>query len=215
MKLTAAALASIAGTTAATSLAQTPQMGWNSWNSFKLNINASILSEIADLLVSLGLKDTGYNYLLLNEGWSSYERTADGYLQANTTGFPDGIKALADEVHDKGLKLGLYGDSGILTCAFRTGSWGYEERDALTIAGWGIDYLKYDNCGGFRAMTNAPQERFLAMQNALLRTGRDIFYSVCEWGYQFPWHWGANTLCILGCARVTLDHQCRPAEDDQ
>ncbi|KAL3434851.1 alpha-galactosidase/alpha-n-acetylgalactosaminidase [Aspergillus tetrazonus] len=192
MKLTAAALASIAGTTAATSLAQTPQMGWNSWNSFKSNINASIIRETADLLVSLGLKDAGYNYLLLDEGWSSYERTADGYLQANATGFPDSIKALADEVHDKGLKLGLYGDSGILTCAFRPGSWGYEERDALTIAGWGVDYLKYDNCGGFQAMTNAPQERFLAMQNALLRTGRDIFYSVCEWGYQFPWHWGGN-----------------------
>ena len=95
-------------------------------------------------------------------------------------------------MHDKGLKLGLYGDSGILTCAFRPGSWGYEERDALTIAGWGVDYLKYDNCGGFQAMTNAPQERFLAMQNALLRTGRDIFYSVCEWGYQFPWHWGGS-----------------------
>ncbi|KAL4761703.1 glycoside hydrolase family 27 protein [Aspergillus foveolatus] len=192
MKLTAAALASITGTTAATSLAQTPQMGWNSWNSFKSNINASIIRETANFLVSLGLKDAGYNYLLLDEGWSSYERTADGYLQANATGFPDGIRALADEVHDKGLKLGLYGDSGILTCAFRPGSWGYEERDALTIAGWGVDYMKFDNCGGFQAMTNAPQERFLTMQNALLRTGRDIFYSVCEWGYQFPWHWGGN-----------------------
>ncbi|KAL4734923.1 glycoside hydrolase superfamily [Aspergillus similis] len=192
MKLTAAAVAAVAGTTTATSLAQTPQMGWNSWNCFKSNINASVIRETADLLVSLGLKDAGYNYLLLDEGWSSYERTADGYIQANATGFPDGIKALADEVHDKGLKLGLYGDSGILTCGFRPGSWGYEERDALTIAGWGVDYLKYDNCGGFQAMTNAPQERFLAMQNALLRSGRDIFYSVCEWGYQFPWHWGGN-----------------------
>lgn len=96
MKLTAAALASIAGTTAATSFAQTPQMGWNSWNSFKSYINASVIRETADLLVSLGLKDAGYNYLLLDEGWSSYERTADDYLQANATGFPDGIKALAD-----------------------------------------------------------------------------------------------------------------------
>ncbi|KAL4821209.1 glycoside hydrolase superfamily [Aspergillus spinulosporus] len=192
MKLTAAALGAVVGTTTATSLAQTPQMGWNSWNSFKSNINVSVIRETADLLASLGLKDAGYNYLILDEGWSSYERTADGYLQANATGFPDGIKALADEVHDKGLKLGIYGDSGIFTCAFRPGSWGYEERDALTIAGWGVDYLKYDNCGGFQAMTNAPQERFLAMQNALLRSGREIFYSVCEWGYQFPWHWSGN-----------------------
>ncbi|KAL3463718.1 glycoside hydrolase superfamily [Aspergillus heterothallicus] len=173
-----------------TKLAQTPQMGFNTWNSFKANYNESVINHIADLVLSLGLKDAGYNYLLLDEGWSDLSRTSDGYLQSNQTTLPNGIAPLADRVHDMGLKLGLYGDSGILTCGFRPGSWGYEERDALTLAGWGVDYWKYDNCGGFQAMSNAPQERFALMRDALERTGREIFYSVCEWGFQFPWHWG-------------------------
>ncbi|KAL4938378.1 hypothetical protein BDV06DRAFT_215150 [Aspergillus oleicola] len=167
-------------------------MGFNTWNSFKGNYDQDIVAEIADLLVSLGLKDVGYNYLILDEGWSDWNRTEDGYLQSNQTTFPDGIKPLADRVHKQGLKLGLYGDSGILTCGFRPGSWGYEERDALTLAEWDVDYWKYDNCGGFQAMTHTPQERFLTMQNALINSGRDIFYSLCEWGYQFPWHWGGK-----------------------
>lgn len=186
--------ATAAGAMAASSLGSTPQMGFNTWNSFKGNYNQSIIHDVADLMVSLGLKDVGYNYLLLDEGWSDMERTDEGYLQANRTTFPDGIKPLAERVHEMGLKIGLYGDSGVLTCGFRPGSWGYEERDAMTLAEWGVDYWKYDNCGGFQAMTSAPQERFLTMQNALLRTGREIFFSVCEWGFQFPWHWGGGML---------------------
>ncbi|RLL93576.1 hypothetical protein CFD26_102960 [Aspergillus turcosus] len=173
-------------------LGQTPQMGWNSWNTFKSNVNASVVENTVQLLNDLGLKDAGYEYILLDEGWSDYSRTADGYLQPNLTSFPNGIKPLADDIHAKGLKIGLYGDSGIMTCGFRPGSWGYEERDAQTLAGWGVDYWKYDNCGGFQAMTEPPQVRFGAMQKALELSGREIFYSVCEWGYQFPWHWGGK-----------------------
>ncbi|KAF4185484.1 hypothetical protein CNMCM7927_006691 [Aspergillus lentulus] len=173
-------------------LGQTPQMGWNSWNTFKSNINASVIETTGQLFEDLGLKDAGYEYILLDEGWSDYSRTADGYLQPNLTSFPNGIKPLIDDIHAKGLKIGLYGDSGILTCGFRPGSWGYEERDAQTLASWGVDYWKYDNCGGFQAMTEPPQVRFGVMQKALELSGREIFYSVCEWGYQFPWHWGGK-----------------------
>ncbi|CEN60445.1 Putative Alpha-galactosidase [Aspergillus calidoustus] len=192
MRFSLAALLLAAAGTTASKLAQTPQMGFNTWNSFKANYNESTITHIASLLISLGLHDAGYNYLLLDEGWSDMSRTDDGYLQSNQTTFPDGIAPLADRVHDMGLKLGLYGDSGILTCGFRPGSWGYEERDARTLASWGVDYWKYDNCGGFQAMSNAPQERFGLMRDALERSGREIFYSVCEWGFQFPWHWGGD-----------------------
>jgi alpha-galactosidase len=185
-----------AGATAS-KLAQTPQMGFNTWNSFKGNYNESTVNQIASLLISLGLKDAGYNYLILDEGWSDMSRTTDGYLQSNQSTFPNGIVPLAERVHDMGLKLGLYGDSGILTCGFRPGSWGYEERDARTLASWGVDYWKYDNCGGFQAMSNAPQERFAVMRDALERSGREIFYSVCEWGFQFPWHWGGGMFLLL------------------
>lgn len=169
-------------------------MGWNSWNTFKAIINESVIHETVQLFGTLGLQKAGYNYIVIDDGWANYSRTADGYLQANATGFPSGIKAFADQVHAQGLKLGIYSDSGLLTCAFRPGSWGYEERDAQTFASWGVDYLKYDNCGGFEGMTAAPQVRFGAMKNALEVFGQDIFYSVCEWGFQFPWHWGGGKI---------------------
>ena len=190
------AILPVVAVAAADGLAQTPQMGWNTWNALKANYNVSVIEEMANLMISLGLQKAGYDYLVLDEGWSDFNRTAGGYLQSNQTTFPDGIKPLADQIHRKGLKIGLYSDSGIMTCGFRPGSWGYEERDAQTFAEWGVDYLKYDNCGGFEAMTEAPQVRFKAMQAALLQTGRDIFYSLCEWGYQFPWHWGGSEFFV-------------------
>ncbi|RAK73168.1 glycoside hydrolase family 27 protein [Aspergillus fijiensis CBS 313.89] len=151
-------------------------MGWNSWNAYKANINESVVVQSAQLLTTLGLKDAGYDYVLVDDGWADYSRTAEGYLQANATSFPSGIPALADKIHAQGLKLGLYGDSGMLTY----------------LGGLGVDYWKYDNCGGYQAMTEAPQVRFGIMQKALQLVGREILYSVCEWGYQFPWHWGGE-----------------------
>ncbi|KAL4967191.1 glycoside hydrolase family 27 protein [Aspergillus stella-maris] len=167
-------------------------MGWSTWNALKDSYNESTIHTIAERLNTLGLKDAGYQYLLLDEGWSDYNRTDDGFLQANRSTFPSGISALSSYVHSKGLKLGLYGDSGVLTCGFRPGSLGFEERDALTLAGWGVDYWKYDNCGGYAGMTRAPQERFGVMKYVLERAGREIFYAVCEWGFQFPWLWGGS-----------------------
>lgn len=140
-----------------------------SWNAYGVNINESVVKNTVQLFETLGLKDAGYEYISIDDGWSAFERTPDGFLQANSTRFPDGMANLADYVHSKGLKIGLYGDSGKLTCAFHPGSSGYEERDALTYAEWGIDYLKYDNCGGFASMVEAPEVRFGGMYSILPR----------------------------------------------
>ncbi|KAF6807829.1 alpha-galactosidase [Colletotrichum sojae] len=169
--------------------ASKPQMGWNSWNTFKANINQSIIESTATALVERGLLKAGYNYLIMDEGWQAMKRVPDGRQEFNTTRFPDGGAAFVDHIHDLGFKVGLYSDSGIFTCGFAPGSWGYEELDAQTYAGWGVDYLKYDNCGGFHAGTHTQQERFGTMSSALRAAGRDIFYSLCQWGHQFPWYW--------------------------
>lgn len=134
--------------------------GLDRWNAYKSVYNVSVIQSTVQLFEDLGLKEAGYEYIILDDGWSAMSRTSDGYLQANSTTFPDGMKTLADYVHSHGLKLGLYGDSGTMTCEFRPGSWGYEQRDALTLASWEIDYWKYDNCGGFAAMVDSPEVRF-------------------------------------------------------
>ena len=125
----------------------------------------------------------------MDDGWQSMERDNQGLLVPNATKFPDGIADTVDYVHDKGLKIGLYSDAGIYTCGFFPGSYGYEQLDASTFASWGIDYLKYDNCGGFQSNTLSVQERFWTMSQALALSGREIFYSLCQWGNQFPWFW--------------------------
>lgn len=185
-------------------------IGWNSWNAFKANINHTIIKDTANAMIDRGLVAAGYNYLLLDDGWAAY-RDESGLQQANSTRFPDGIVGITDYAHERGLKVGIYrfvdqssknvsihlamsltrgsSDAGILTCSFKPGSYGYEELDAATFAGWGVDYLKYDNCGGFQANTLSPQERFWRMAHALKDTGREIFYSLCQWGNQFPWLW--------------------------
>ncbi|KAI1762235.1 glycoside hydrolase family 27 protein [Hypoxylon sp. FL1150] len=169
--------------------ASKPQMGWNSWNTFKANINESIIENTASVLVSSGLAKAGYEYVNIDAGWQADTRAANGQQQANKTTFPSGIKGVADYIHDLGLKIGIYSDSGIYDCDFHPGSWGYEELDAYTYASWGIDYLKYDNCSGFQAGTISSQERFQKMGQALKTSGRNIFYSLCQWGHQFPWYW--------------------------
>ncbi|KAL7794844.1 glycoside hydrolase family 27 protein [Trichoderma afarasin] len=168
-----------------------PQMGWNTWNTFKSNINETLIKTSAKSLVDTGLARAGYKYVNLDDGWQAFTRDSLGRQQPNSTRFPSGIRALADFVHGLGLKIGIYSDAGIYDCAFYPGSYGYEERDAATYASWKIDYLKYDNCGGFHAGTVSPQERFLRMGDALNRSGRDILYSLCQWGNQFPWHWAS------------------------
>ncbi|XP_047325453.1 alpha-galactosidase 3 isoform X2 [Impatiens glandulifera] len=170
-------------------LALTPQMGWNSWNFFACNINETVIKETADALVSTGLSNLGYVYVNIDDCWSSPSRDSAGQLVADPKTFPSGIKALADYVHDKGLKLGIYSDAGVFTCEVRPGSLNHENDDAELFASWGVDYLKYDNCfnNGIE-----PKKRYPPMRDALNATGRSIFYSICEWGVDDPAIWAGQ-----------------------
>ncbi|KAM0878991.1 hypothetical protein ACQ4PT_034528 [Festuca glaucescens] len=174
----------------ANGLGSTPPMGWNSWNHFACDGNGEVvIRETADALVSTGLAAAGYRYVNLDDCWAEPERNAKGYLVANKKTFPHGIKPLADYVHSKGLKLGIYSDAGYKTCAkAQPGSLGYEEKDAKTFASWGVDYLKYDNCNNGDLK---PLQRYPDMSKALMKTGRPIYFSLCEWGDMHPAKWGA------------------------
>ena len=165
-------------------LGKTPQMGWNSWNKFACNINEKLIIDTIDALVDTGLAEAGYNYVNLDDCWQS-GRDSNGRIIVDKN-FPNGIKALADYAHKKGLLFGLYSDAGYKTCAGRPGSLGYEEIDAETYAEWGVDYLKYDNC--FTDGTK-PAIRYPVMRDALLKQNRPIFYSMCEWGVDDPATW--------------------------
>ncbi|KAL6871472.1 hypothetical protein ACP4OV_014301 [Aristida adscensionis] len=163
----------------ANGLGLTPQMGWNSWNHYGCeHINEAVIRSTADALVSTGLTKAGYTYVNLDDCWADDQRSSQGYMVPNPKTFPSGIKALADYVHSKGLKLGIYSSAGTRTCSNRMpGSLGHEDTDAKTFASWGVDYLKYDNC--YRDGTKET-ERFPRMSRALMNSGRSIFYSLCE-----------------------------------
>jgi alpha-galactosidase len=169
-------------------LANTPQMGWNSWNKFGCNVSEQLIRETADALVSSGMKDAGYQYVNIDDCWHG-ERDARGFIQVNAQRFPSGMKALADYVHARGLKLGLYSDAGWKTCGGRPGSRGHEYQDALTYAQWGVDYLKYDWCdtNGLKA-----EGAYLTMREALRAAGRPVLFSLCEWGDSKPWEWAKD-----------------------
>ncbi|CAF2118968.1 unnamed protein product [Brassica napus] len=173
----------------ANGLGVTPPMGWNSWNHFSCNINEKVIKETADALVSTGLSKLGYNYVNIDDCWAELARDQKGNLVPKKSTFPSGIKALADYVHSKGLKLGIYSDAGYLTCSkTMPGSLGHEEQDAKTFAEWGIDYLKYDNCN---TDGSRPTVRYPVMTRALMKSGRPIFHSLCEWGDMHPALWGS------------------------
>ena len=169
-------------------LADTPQMGWSSWNKFQTNITEDLIKDIADKMVELGLVDAGYVYLNLDDGWHG-ERDEQGFIHEDREKFPSGMKALADYLHSKGLKLGIYSDAGTNTCACYAGSLGHEYQDAFMYAQWGVDYLKYDWC-----YTNNinPKGAYTLMRNALRKAGRPILFSMCEWGSSKPWEWAAE-----------------------
>lgn len=169
-------------------LGLTPQMGWNSWNHYWCGINEKLIYSTIDKIVETGLAAAGYNYINLDDCWQK-SRDANGRIVPDPDGFPNGIKPLADYAHKKGLKFGLYSDAGYKTCAERPGSLGYEEIDAKTYAEWGVDYLKYDNCF---TDGSAPEKRYPVMRDALLKSGRDIFYSMCEWGVNDPAKWAKS-----------------------
>ncbi|MGE5562028.1 MAG: glycoside hydrolase family 27 protein [Bacillota bacterium] len=169
-------------------LALTPPMGWNSWNKFACDNNEQTVRATADAMVASGMRDAGYQYVVIDDCWQT-SRDANGFIVADAQKFPSGIKALADYVHSRGLKFGIYSDAGRLTCGGRPASQGHEYQDAITYARWGVDYLKYDWCNtGDR---NA-QEAYAVMADALRQSGRDIVFSMCEWGTARPWLWAKN-----------------------
>jgi len=165
--------------------AATPPMGWNSWNKFACNVSEQTIRSAADAIVSTGMRDAGYTYVVVDDCWHG-QRDADGNITADPVHFPTGIKALADYIHAKGLKFGIYSDAGAMTCAHRSGSQGHEYQDALTYARWGVDYLKYDWCS---TGTRNGQEAYSLMARALRASGRSIVLSLCEWGTNQPWLW--------------------------
>lgn len=164
-----------------------PPMGWMTWNLFQGNINEQLIRETADAMVEGGFRDAGYEYIFIDDLWQG-GRDRQNNIIPDPEKFPNGMKALADYVHSKGLKLGIYSDAAQLTCGGWTASLGFEEQDARTFASWGIDYLKYDYC-------NAPEDsatarhRYRTMANALQNSGRDIVLGICEWGQRQCEEW--------------------------
>lgn len=171
-------------------LAKTPPMGWNSWNIFQGKVDDATVRTIADAMVSSGMRDAGYIYVNIDDTWEG-QRNAQGNLQTNHK-FPD-MKSLADYVHSKGLKLGIYSSPGPRTCAGYPASYGYEAQDAKTFAAWDIDYLKYDWCSAAQIYKdNALHPVYQKMGDALAATGRPIVYSLCEYGLDNVEKWGAD-----------------------
>jgi alpha-galactosidase len=172
-------------------LAKAPQMGWNDWNAFGCNVTAALVEQTADKMAANGMQKAGYNYVNVDDCWMEPQRDSAGNLAPDPVKFPGGIKAVADYVHAKGFKFGIYEDAGTQTCAGYPGSLGHEKQDANSFASWGVDYLKYDNCNNAGSSTTQQYiDRYSAMRDALAATGRPILYSLCEWGVNQPWTWG-------------------------
>lgn len=167
-------------------LAMTPPMGWNSWNTFETHIDEKLVKETADIMVASGMVAAGYNYIVLDDGWMTRERDANGNLVPDPIKFPSGMKALVEYVHSKGLKFGLYNCAGTKTCAGYPGTRGYEYQDARFYASLNIDFLKYDWCN---TAGITSKEAYNTMSNALKVAGKPIVFSICEWGDNQPWEW--------------------------
>jgi alpha-galactosidase len=167
-------------------LALTPPMGWNDWNAYGCNVSEQLVEQTALAMHNDGMQAAGYQYVNIDDCWLAPQRDSNGKLVADPTKFPDGIAAVAAYVHSLGLKLGIYEDAGTATCSGFPGSLGHEQQDASTFASWGIDYLKYDNCGS----NGNYQQSFTAMSNALAAAGQPILFSMSEWGIDSPWTWG-------------------------
>lgn len=191
------------------SLALTPPMGWNSWNTFACDINEQLIRETADAMVSTGMNDAGYLYINIDDCWHG-ERDSLGFIQPDPERFPSGMKEIADYIHSKGLKFGIYSCAGWKTCGGKPASRGYEFQDAIQYAEWGVDYLKYDWCNTEKLNAEGA---YLNMRNALYAAGRPIVFSICEWGNNKPWEWGKNTGHlwrttgdIINCFDCVVDH---------
>ena len=172
-------------------LGLTPPMGWNSWNTFTWDINEQLIRDVADKFISEGYKGAGYEYIVIDDCWSLKERDANGRMVADPKKFPNGMKAVADYIHSKGLKFGMYSCAGTHTCAGHPGSFEYEFEDAKQFAEWGVDYLKYDYC--FKPRTMSGEMLYKRMSLALKNCGRDILFSACNWGEDDVHHWARES----------------------
>ena len=186
-------------------LARTPPMGWNSWNTFRTNVNERLIHEIVDALVTTGMRDAGYQYVCIDDGWQQSGRDENHDLIADSTKFPSGMKALGDYIHSRGLKFGIYTSAGVKTCMSLEGSYGYEAQDAKLFAAWGVDFVKVDWCctnpkylrkrdckrgEGQDYATTGQKELYARWRDAVSRSGGPMVLSICEWGTGKPWLWG-------------------------
>ena len=169
-------------------LALTPPMGWNSWNKFHCDVSEALIMKAADALISAGMKDAGYDYIVIDDCWQ-VSRDENGEIVCDPERFPHGIKYVADYVHSKGLKFGIYSSAGTVTCQRRPGGFGHEYQDARTYARYGVDYLKYDWCG---STSQDAKSSYTNMSTALRTAGRPIVFSICEWGSNKPWEWAGT-----------------------
>ncbi len=171
-----------------TALAPTPPMGWNSWNRFGCDVDENMIMEMADAMAVNGMKDAGYEYIVIDDCWQ-VARDSAGNIVPDPERFPSGMKYLADYIHEKGLKFGIYSCAGSRTCQGKPGSRGYQFQDARQYAVWGVDYLKYDWCSNEGQNAEAA---YKTMSDALKVCGRPIIFSICEWGESEPWKWAKN-----------------------
>lgn len=193
-------------------LAPTPPMGWNSWNTFRCyDLTEQVVIETADAMVSSGMRDAGYEYVVVDDCWQAFSRGHDSRLRSHPERFPSGMAALSEQIHARGLKFGLYLSAGRRTCAMiydrypgdQLGSLGNEQLDADTFAQWGVDYLKYDWCRAGGIMNRLDERRaFTVMAHALQRTGRPMLYSISEYGRSRPWEWAPEVAHLW---RTTAD----------
>jgi len=219
-----------------TQMAETPPMGWNSWNHFAGRVTDADVRAAADAMVASGMRDAGYVYVNVDDTWQG-QRDSKGYIHPNSR-FPD-MKALADYVHSKSLKFGIYSSPGPKTCAGFEGSYGHEEQDAQTYADWGVDFLKYDLCGLREIMhlydprqdpvraSTIMRDAYAKMHGALVKTGRPIVYSICQYGVDNVWEWGAQvggnlwrttddisdsfrSMALIGFSQTGLEHYAKP-----
>ena len=170
-------------------LAPTPPMGWNSWNTFEVRISEQLIREMSEAIISSGMREAGYNYIVIDDGWEAMERESLGRLIPDPERFPSGMKTLGDFLHAKGFKFGIHNCAGTRTCSGFPGGRGHEFDDARTYASWGVDYLKYDWCS--HGTANA-EETYKTMRDALYAAGRPVVFSLCEWGNNKPWLWAED-----------------------
>jgi alpha-galactosidase len=189
LALAAVALPRAVQAQATPAVAATPPMGWNSWNKFGCNVSDKLIREIADAVVTTGMKDAGYQFVNIDDCWQ-VSRAADGTIVVDAQRFPNGMKPLADYVHSKGLKFGVYTDAGRMTCQKRPGSYEHEAQDIQTYASWGVDYVKIDWC---YAEGLEPAAQYPKFRDAIAQSGRPIVFSICNWGVKAPWTWGPRT----------------------